>query len=198
LLHCESNSAERADMSMVEVILLKSVNTLGDMGAVVRVSAGFARNYLIPNHMAMPSSPKLVKQFEHRKRLVSAKIKQTRDHAETLASKINKTKVEFIRRIGEKGKLFGSVTAGDIAEALKSKRIDIDRKQVLLADGPLKETGNHKVEVRCFQDIKASVLVEVKGEPVSSNSETTGESENDSKPSTVLSTQSSSAGAAHS
>lgn len=169
---------------MLEVILLKNVDSVGEIGAVVRVSMGFARNYLIPNRMAMPSSPKLVKQFEHRKRVVAAKIKQTRDHAEALAAKINKTKVEFVRKSGDQGKLFGSVTASDISEALKNKGIDIDRKQVLLTNGPLKEAGNHKVDVRLFQDIKGKVLVEVKGEPVSSSSEST--SNTNASQSTVL------------
>jgi len=152
---------------MVEVILLKSTGSLGDMGQVVRVSSGYARNYLIPNKIALPSTTKLVKQFEHRKRLVQAKILKTRGQAETLASKINKIKIQFTRKTGDQGKLFGSVTSSDIAEALLTKQIEIDRKQVLLSDGPLKEIGNHKVDIRLFQDIKGKVLVEVRGDSTS-------------------------------
>jgi large subunit ribosomal protein L9 len=152
-------------MGMVQVILLKNVDSLGEMGKVVQVASGYARNYLIPNHIAAIATTKLVKQFEHSKRVVEAKISKTRKVAEGLARQINHTKLTLIHRAGPEGKLFGSVTPAEIVEALGKKNIEIDRKQVLMPS-PIKEVGKHKVDIRLFQDIKGQVLVEVMGESV--------------------------------
>lgn len=150
-------------MAMVEVILLKNVDSLGEMGKVVQVRSGYARNYLIPNRIAAVATTKLVKQFEHSKRVIQAKIAKTRDVADGIARHLNHTKLVFNRKVGQGEKLFGSVTSGDIADELAKKNIEVDRKQIVL-DTPIKEPGKHKVAVRIFQDIKGEVLVEVLGD----------------------------------
>jgi len=157
-------------MGMVDVILLKNVDSLGEMGKVVQVRSGYARNYLIPNRIADIATTKLVKQFEHSKRVIQAKVAKTRRVAEGVAGHLNHTELLFRRKVGQGDKLFGSVTAGDIADALVKRKIEVDKKQVVL-ETPIKEPGKHKVPVRIFQDIKGEVLVEVVGE-AATNEET--------------------------
>ncbi len=149
-------------MAAVEVILLKNIDSLGEMGRIVRVKPGFARNFLIPRELAAFATKRLVKQFEHSKRVVEAKVSKTRAIAEGLAKKINNTKVQFERKVGEHGKLFGSVTSGDIVEALAAKSVVVDKKQMILPT-PIKAAGKVKVPVRLFRDVQAEVLVEIKG-----------------------------------
>jgi large subunit ribosomal protein L9 len=147
----------------MKVILKADVKDLGRMGEVVSVKDGFARNYLMPKGLAVDASTKNVKQFEHDKRQILEMAKKVKAGAEGLAEKIAATGITIKAKAGEEDKLFGSVTAMDIAEALKAEGIEIDKKKISLEE-PLKRLGEYKVSVKLHSDVAAEITVRVEPE----------------------------------
>src|SRR5512135_3299733 len=115
---------------VMQVILKEDIEKLGHIGDIVEVKRGFARNYLLPKDMALEATPRNVKQLEHQKRVVAAKIKKVKSASETLADKLNQVSVTLYHLAGEEEKLFGSVTSMEIAEALKEQGIELDRRKI--------------------------------------------------------------------
>jgi large subunit ribosomal protein L9 len=145
----------------MKVILKEDVTDLGIMGSVVNVKNGYARNYLIPRNLAVEANPKNIKQFEHQKNIILAKAKKIKMDADELANKVSSMTVTLEAQAGEEDKLFGSVTSKDIAEAIALQGIEIDRRKILLEE-PIKRIGIYEVSVKLYQDVTASVKVEVK------------------------------------
>src|SRR6266436_2938987 len=114
----------------IQVILQQDLKNLGKSGELVRVRPGYARNYLIPRSLATPATVHNVKQLEHEQRLSAAKAAKVRTEATGVAEKVSAVTVTIERKVGEEDRLFGSVTTKDIAEALKAKGIDIERKRL--------------------------------------------------------------------
>jgi large subunit ribosomal protein L9 len=133
------------------------------MGEVISVKDGFARNYLMPKGLAVDASTKNVKQFEHEKRQILELAKKVRSGAEDIAAKIAATSVTIKAKAGEEEKLFGSVTAMDIAEALKAEGLEIDKKKISLEE-PIKRLGEHKVAIKLHTDVSAELTVRVEPE----------------------------------
>lgn len=144
----------------MKVILRDDVSNLGEMGAVVSVKDGYARNYLLPRGLAVEANPKNIKSLEHEKRKIQERAKKIKAGAEDLASKLSALTVSIQAKSGEEEKLFGSVTAMDIAEALKAKGIEIDRKKIVLNE-PIKRLGTYTVHVKIHSEVTAEVNVEV-------------------------------------
>jgi len=142
----------------MNVILLESVPNLGTIGDLVKVKPGYARNFLLPRKLAMVATPENVKQFEHQKRVVAQRMDKLRKDATELKAKLEATSVELHRQVGEEDKLFGSVSARDIADALNDAGFDVDRKTVVL-DEPIKTQGVFQVTVKLYQDVVATVKV---------------------------------------
>lgn len=147
----------------MEVILKQDVQGLGYKNDIVKVKAGYGRNYLIPNNFAMIANDsnkrlttELVRQVAHK----AAKLKQD---AESLAAKIGELTIEVGTKAGESGKIFGAVTALQIADILKSKGFDIDRKKVILKESP-KELGTYKVTLDLHKEVKHDITVKVVAE----------------------------------
>ena len=147
----------------MEVILLEVVDGLGRRGDKVSVSMGYARNFLLPRKLALEATSAGAALFSEMERV--KKVRADRDHAqsEKLATKLNKTSVTILMQAGEDDKLFGSVTASDIAEKLAEEGFQVDKKNVHL-DEPLRALGAYNVRVHLFQDVEAKVRVWVKKE----------------------------------
>jgi large subunit ribosomal protein L9 len=147
----------------MKVILQEDVKNIGKMGEIVSVSDGYARNYLIPKKLAEEANVGNVKALEHEKRKLEEKAKKIRSDAQGLAERLASVGVTLRAKAGEEEKLFGSVTAMDIAEALKKEGIEVDRKRILLEE-PIKRLGSYSVGIKIHPDVTANLNVEVVSE----------------------------------
>jgi large subunit ribosomal protein L9 len=144
----------------MKVILRDDVKNVGNMGQVIDVADGYARNYLVPSGLAIEANTKNIKSLEHEKRIIGEKAKKIKNSAQDLASKISTITLTIKANAGEEGKLFGSVTTMDIAELLKNEGIEIDKKKISL-DEPIKRLGSYSVNVKIHPEISAQLAVEV-------------------------------------
>ena len=144
----------------MKVILKDDVKNVGNMGDIVKVADGYARNYLVPRGLAVEASTKNIKSVEHEKRIIQEKVKKKKSSAQDLSDRISKVTLVMKANAGEEGKLFGSVTTMDIAEALKNEGFDIDKKKISL-DEPIKRLGEHTVNVKIHPEITTNVTVKV-------------------------------------
>ncbi len=142
----------------MQVILVEDVPSLGKVGDLVKVSDGYARNFLIPQKKAIFATPKNLKALEHQKRQVQHRLGKARKDAQRLAQEIESLSCTISKQAGESGKLFGSVTSMDIEAYLKEHHIDVDRKKILL-DEPLKNVGMYTVPIKLQPDIIAQLKV---------------------------------------
>jgi large subunit ribosomal protein L9 len=147
----------------VKVILRKNVATLGDTGEVVAVKNGYANNYLIPQGIAIRATEGTLKALETEKKQQARKVELQRKAAREIAQKIEQLALKVYAKAGESGKLFGTVTSADIAEALKSQGFDIDRRKITL-DAPVKTLGKFEADAKLFSDITVKVHFEVEAE----------------------------------
>lgn len=144
----------------MKVILKSDVERLGRMGDLVEVKAGYARNFLLPKSLAALATNKNVKMLAHEKRIIEAKIKKERLSAEEVAQQIAALSITIPVKVGEEGKLFGSISSKDIAEAMCAAGMEVDKRKILL-DKPIKALGVVQVPVKVHHDVSASVKVEV-------------------------------------
>ena len=147
-------------MPNVKLILSESVPNLGEAGDVVSVKPGFARNYLIPQGMAIPATQARVQQVEHHRRVVAEKVAKERKELEALRARVEAIALQVRARVGEEGKLFGSVTAAQIGDLLAAAGVEVDRRRIELSE-PIKEAGEHSVAVRLQRDLVAQVKITV-------------------------------------
>lgn len=150
-------------MAQVKVILRESVPSLGEAGDLVGVKPGFARNYLIPQGKAIVASEARVRELEHHKRVVEEKLARELKALESVRKHLESLEIQIQARVGEEGKLFGSVTALQIAEVLAEKGYEVDRRRIALKE-PIKEAGEHRVPVRLHRDLTAEIVVKVTSE----------------------------------
>jgi large subunit ribosomal protein L9 len=147
----------------MEVILLENIDKLGSRGQVVKVADGYGRNYLLPKKLAVTATPQNRKMMEHQRvRFLKLEAKERGD-AQDLATLLEGVSVTLTRKSGEKGTLFGSVTAIDIAEKLALQGYNIDRRKIVV-DTPLKVLGEYDVPIRLHREVTASIKVRVEGE----------------------------------
>lgn len=142
----------------MEVILRQAVEKLGHPGEVVKVSAGYARNYLIPRGIAVIATPGNKRQIEQQRQRLEAAEDARRDAARQLSGTIEEISLTFSARVGEEGKLFGSVTASDIAQQLEALGHKIEKRQVDLHE-PIKALGVYRVPIRLHADVKPEIKV---------------------------------------
>ena len=148
---------------MVEVILRKDVADLGLAGEMVNVRPGYARNYLIPQGIALVANEGNRKRFEEERRQIEQSAEREREAAQQLAGELEGRAVSFVRRASESGRLFGSVTAADIADELEKEGVAVDRRTIRL-DDPIKDLGEHEVPVRVHVDVEPKLQVSVVAE----------------------------------
>jgi large subunit ribosomal protein L9 len=142
----------------MEVILRQAVENLGHPGDMVKVSAGFARNYLLPRGIAVAATDGNRKRIALEKARLEAAEGQRRESAEELAKRVEQVSLTFSARVGEEGKLFGSVTASDIAEQLAAQGFTIEKRQIDLHE-PIKALGVYRVPIRLHADVKPEIKV---------------------------------------
>jgi len=148
----------------MKVILTQDVPNLGHPGDVKNVSVGYARNYLIPKGLAMQATAGVMKDFERRQAAESRRDERLAARAESLAQRLSEVTLTFEAKASDKGRLFGSITTADIAEALEREIGEkFDRRKHILSE-PLRQVGEHAVPVRLTADVKAEVKVVVKPE----------------------------------
>jgi large subunit ribosomal protein L9 len=144
----------------MQVILREEVRHLGDVGDVVNVKSGYARNYLFPRGLAIHADPRQVKRVEHEKRLIESRLEKTRAAAEDIAKKFAGFALVVKKSAGEGDRLFGSVTTMEMESLLQEKGFPVERRQLSI-DEAIKTLGKHQVKVRLHRDVIVELNVEV-------------------------------------
>jgi large subunit ribosomal protein L9 len=149
----------------MQIILLEKVTNLGSLGDVVKVRDGFARNFLIPQGKAKRATRENLAQFEQRRAELEKAQAQQLNEAQDRATKLEGLAVQIAQKAGVDGKLFGSVTNADIADALKQQGFEVPKAAVRMPQGPLKNIGEHPLKVALHTDVVVTVTVTVVAEP---------------------------------
>jgi large subunit ribosomal protein L9 len=150
-------------MAHMDVLLCEDVENLGQRGQVVRVRAGFGRNYLLPQGLALNATSGNKKMIEEQKRVLAKREDRERKAAQSESDNLGGVELRFDRKVGEHGILFGSVTALDIVEALKEKGYTVERRKVVLKE-PIKEVGDYDVVIKLHREVTPAVKVLVRKE----------------------------------
>ena len=150
-------------MRQVKLILREPVLGLGEAGDLVGVKVGYARNYLLPQGKALLATESKVRELEHHKRVVTEKAARELNDLKALRDRLESVALEVTARVGEEGKLFGSVTTAHIAELLAEKGYTVDRRKIQLSE-PLREIGDHVVPIRLQRDLTAEVALKISAE----------------------------------
>ena len=147
----------------MKLLLKEDVEGLGDCGDEVAVKDGYGRNFLVPSGKAILATPRNVKQFNHQKSIVQGRLKKVIHAAKGRADEISQVTCTVIKKTGENGKLFGSVTTQEIVELLRAKGVEIDRRKLQLKE-PIKTLGEFQVPVKLHQEVTAEIKVIVVAE----------------------------------
>ena len=142
----------------MEIILRQAVENLGKPGDVVKVKAGYARNYLLPHGLAYEATPGNLKRIQQERDRLEAAENERRGAAQGIAERLEQVSLTFSARVGEEGKLFGSVTAADIAQQLEAQGFHLEKRQIDLHE-PIKALGVYRVPIRLHADVKPEVRV---------------------------------------
>jgi len=148
----------------MQIILMEKVHNLGQLGDVVRVKDGFARNFLIPQGKAKRATAENLKHFEGRRAELEKAQNAQLAKAQERAAKLENLKIEITQKAGVDGRLFGSVTNYDIVEALEKQGHEVERSQVRMPQGPLKQVGEYPLQVSLHTDVTVTITVAVIGE----------------------------------
>jgi large subunit ribosomal protein L9 len=148
----------------MQVILMEKVANLGELGDVVKVKDGFARNFLIPQGKAKRATEANIKAFESRRSELEKAQAETLAKAQERGAKLEGTKIQITQKAGPDGRLFGSVTNYDIVEALQKHGHEVERANVRMPQGPLKQVGDFPIEIALHTDVTATITVSVLGE----------------------------------
>jgi large subunit ribosomal protein L9 len=144
----------------MEVILREHVDHLGKRGEIVKVSDGYARNYLLPRKLALPATDGNRKHVERERKIMETREAEEKSQAEVVAARLSTIDISIARRVGETEQLYGSVTAADIAEFLKGKGFEIDRRKLILPE-PIKSVGEHDVPLKLHREVTVPLKVKV-------------------------------------
>lgn len=144
----------------MKVILQETLEGVGHLGDLINVADGFARNYLLPRRKAVEADSRSMKAFEHVKRVAAEKAKKEKLEIEAHAKKVSAVSLTIEAQVGKDDKMFGSVTAKDIAEGLAEQGFTVDRRKIQLAQ-PIKELGTHAIAVKLPREVTATIAVHV-------------------------------------
>lgn len=150
-------------MAHMDVLLQEDVENLGHRGQVVRVRAGYGRNYLLPQKLAIEASAGNRRMIEEQQRVLAKREQREKQSAQGEATKLDGLELRFERRVGEHGILYGSVTALDVAEELKKRGYDIERRRIGLRDH-IKEVGDYDVTIKLHRDVTPTIKIRVRKE----------------------------------
>ena len=144
----------------MKVILQKDVPNLGDAGDIKEVANGFARNYLLPNKLVIAANESSKRAIDHQAKLIKIKKDKRKKTSEQIAASLSDVELIMPVKVGEEGKLFGSITSMDIAKQLKEKGFEVDKRKILL-DAPIKHVGEFKISIKLEESLTAAVKVTV-------------------------------------
>ena len=144
----------------MEVILRETVDHLGKRGEIVKVADGYARNYLLPRKLALPATDGNKRHVERERKIVESRESEEKGQAEGIATRLAAIDIVIIRRVGDTEQLYGSVTSGDIADFLKAKGFEIDRRKLILPE-PIKTIGEHTVPLKLHREVTVPLKVRV-------------------------------------
>jgi large subunit ribosomal protein L9 len=147
----------------MKLILREDVEHLGKGGELVEVKPGYGRNYLLPRGLAVAANPKNVRELDHQRKIAEAKATKLKASAEAVSKRLADTPVTLKRKVGEQDKLYGSVTALDIVEALAARGLNLDRRTIDLAE-PLKTVGDFEVPVKLHREVIGKAKVKIEAE----------------------------------
>lgn len=147
----------------MEIILRKTIDTLGREGEVVNVKPGYARNYLLPQNLAVAVNAASLARLQKEQAAIAKRLAEEKKNAEALAAKLENLTVSLVRKTGTEGRLFGSVTNGDIADQLAQLGVTVDRKAIMLKD-PIKSVSETKVAVKVGYQMTSEITVRVASE----------------------------------
>ena len=150
-------------MSHKQVLLREDIDNLGARGEIVRVKAGYARNYLLPRNLAVEATANNMRQIQGERAALAKREAKDRSSADLQAEALRTLTLKFERKVGEAGVLYGSVTSMDMAHALKEQGFEIDRRKIVLRE-PIKRFGNYEVPVRLHREVTVQLPVSVLGE----------------------------------
>ena len=150
----------------MQIILLEKVQNVGNLGDVVKVKDGYARNFLIPQGKAKRATPANLEAIEARRAELEKAAGEKLAQAQAQGEKLEGTTLRIVQKAGVDGRLFGSVTNADVADALKAQGVDVEKSMVRMPSGPLKQVGEYPVAVVLHTDVTANVTVNVVGETV--------------------------------
>lgn len=145
----------------MQLILLEKVQNLGKLGDVVKVKPGYGRNYLMPYGKAVPASKENLAEFESRRAELERAQSDALERAQARAEQLSELTVVVASKVGMEGKLYGSVSSGDIASALNEAEIEISKSEIRLPDGPIRQIGDYEIAVHLHPDVDATVHVQV-------------------------------------
>jgi large subunit ribosomal protein L9 len=148
----------------MQIILLEKVANLGNLGTVVHVKNGYARNFLIPQKKARRATPQNIAEIEARRTELEAEHQKKFDEAKALGERLNGMTIQIVQKAGLDGRLFGSVGSADISEALKAEGFSIERRYVRMPNGLLKQIGNHPIAIGLHTDVVVDITVSVLGD----------------------------------
>jgi len=148
----------------MQVILMEKVVNLGGLGDVVKVKDGFARNYLIPHGKAKRATQKNLKEFEDRRAELEKKANESLVSSQERGAKLDGMKIDIAQKAGVDGRLFGSVTNADIAEALGKQGVEVKKAEIRMPQGPLKHIGEFPLTIQLHSDVLANITVHVVAE----------------------------------
>lgn len=144
----------------MEIILVEEMPNLGEVGDIVSVKPGYARNYLFPRGIAIPANERQKRRVAHDRQQLEAKVAKLRDAASAEAGKLSNVSLTVEKAAGENGKLFGSVTTMELEALLRAQGFEIDRRRIVLAE-PIKALGETEVEIKLHRDVRANIKVNV-------------------------------------
>jgi large subunit ribosomal protein L9 len=142
----------------MQIVLKEDIDKLGRRGEVVKVANGYARNYLLPLGKALPATPGNLKVIEREKRRYLVRLSKEKEENEALSRRIQTLSLTLVRKVGENDVLYGSVTSGDIAEALSQEGVGVDKRRIQLQD-PIKSLGIYNVPIRLHPEVTTEVKV---------------------------------------
>ncbi|MFO8004567.1 50S ribosomal protein L9 [Thioalkalivibrio sp.] len=148
----------------MEVILLEKIDSLGGLGDKVRVRPGYARNYLLPQGKAKFATPENIAEFEARRAELERAAAEAVAAAETRREALTGMVIEITAKAGGEGKLFGSIGAADIAEAVTVRGVEVEKREVRLPEGPLRQAGEYEIQLHLHADVDADIRIIVIGE----------------------------------
>lgn len=147
----------------MKVIFLKDVESVAHEGDMKEVKDGYARNFLFKNRLAVEATPANIKMLEKKLAEIKEREKTRVSDAQKLAGQISKVSLEFTKKAGETGKLYGAITSQELVDGLKEKGVEIEKKQIEMKE-PLKELGHHEIKVHLYKDVRSSFKVVVNAE----------------------------------